>query len=282
MDREIVLTVLALVLCGPLLCVGAWWPLPRADGSSARHIEPACWTRMWLPLLPAVIVLAALCGWALREPDNAEPVPFPLLLATLPFAAVWCRAGVRAIRTCGVSPVAVPAGTVGLLRPTAIVSPQLIAVLDGRALAAVGAHEEAHARHCDPLRIWLAQLVTDLQWPSPAAAARLHKWLEALELARDEEARRAGIDGVDLATAILAAARVSAGLARRSAIATLGDKAEALAERIRRLLAPLPQVELVSESRWRLILLGASVVTAMVVGALCGETAVHALLVLVA
>ncbi len=281
MDREIVLTVLALVLCGPLLCVGVWWPLPRADACSARHIERACWTRVWRPLLPAVIVLAALCGWALREPDNAEPVPFPLLLATLPFAAVWCRAGVRAIRSCGVAPVTVPAVTVGLLRPTAIVSPQLIAVLDGRALAAVGAHEEAHARHRDPLRIWLAQLVTDLQWPSPAAAARLQKWLEAIELARDEEARRAGIDGVDLATAILAAARVSAGRARRSAMATLGGEAEALAERIKRLLTPQPEVEPVSESRRQLILLSASVVTAMVVGALCGEVAVHALLVLV-
>jgi beta-lactamase regulating signal transducer with metallopeptidase domain len=171
---------------------------------------------------------------------------------------------------------------VGLLRPTAIVSPQLIAVLDRRALAAVRAHEEAHARHRDPLRIWVAQLVTDLQWPSPAAAVRLRRWLEALELARDEEARRAGIAGVDLATAILAAARVSAGRARRSAIAPLGGEAEALAERIGRLLTPLPQVEPVSESRGQLILLGASVVAALVVGALCGETAVHALLVLVA
>jgi hypothetical protein len=76
-----------------------------------------------------------------------------------------------------------------------VVSPALAEVLDPAALRAVHEHESAHARHHDPLRIWLAELAADLQWPSPSARARLQSWPETLELARDDEARERGAQG---------------------------------------------------------------------------------------
>ena len=85
------------------------------------------------------------------------------------------------------------AATVALLRPRVVVCETFGAQLDEHALAAALAHEQAHARHRDPLRIWLAQIVTDLQWPLSGARARFEQWLFALELARDEEAPRDAI-----------------------------------------------------------------------------------------
>src|SRR6266478_2842093 len=104
---------------------------------------------------------------------------------------------------------------------------------------AVLEHARAHARHCDPLRIWLVQLATDLQWPWPQAHERLRRWLLALELARDEEARATGIEGTDLANAILASARFDQRVNLPPQAALTGE-ASALKHRIGRLLDPLP------------------------------------------
>jgi beta-lactamase regulating signal transducer with metallopeptidase domain len=125
------------------------------------------------------------------------------------------------------------------LRPWVLFSPYLAKALDDRTIEAALEHERAHARHRDPLRIWLAQLATDLQWPWPQAQKRLRLWILALELARDEEARAAGVDGSDLAAAILASARLGrqAILPRRAALI---DDPSTFKERISRLLEPLP------------------------------------------
>jgi hypothetical protein len=63
-------------------------------------------------------------------------------------------------------------------------------------------------RHFDPLRLWLAQLGTDLQWPARGARRRFRDWRAALELARDDEACERGVDGSDLAAALIEAARL--------------------------------------------------------------------------
>src|SRR5260370_31955357 len=94
------------------------------------------------------------------------------------------------------------ARTDGLIRPHIVIERDLALRLDTRELNAVHAHEQAHARHRDPLRIWLAQLVSDLQWPQPRAIARLASWRHALELSRDEEARASGVAGAHLPSAI--------------------------------------------------------------------------------
>jgi beta-lactamase regulating signal transducer with metallopeptidase domain len=117
-------------------------------------------------------------------------------------------------------------------------SPYLAKALDDRTIEAALAHERAHARHRDPLRIWLAQLAIDLQWPWPQAHKRFRLWIVALELARDEEARASGVDGSDLATAILASARLGRQAILPANAALISDPST-LRERISRLLEPL-------------------------------------------
>ncbi len=117
----------------------------------------------------------------------------------------------------------------------------------------------------DPLRIWLAR-------------KRLHQWLTALELARDEEARAAGIDGTDLAEVILASARLR-GTANLSIQAALVGEPSALKERIRRLLDPSPvspRPPLASGSR-ALLLLVPALMIALAAGTMFGEQLVRAL-----
>ncbi len=109
--------------------------------------------------------------------------------------------------------------------------------LDERALRAVLEHEAAHARHFDPLRLWLAQIGTDLQWPAASARRRFSDWRSALELARDDEACERGVDGSDLAAALIEAAQLG-GATRGRTVASLVREtgAGALRERVVRLL----------------------------------------------
>jgi len=62
-------------------------------------------------------------------------------------------------------------------------------------------------------------------------------WIVALELARDEEARASGVDGSDLATAILTSARLGRQAILPANAALISDPST-LRERISRLLEP--------------------------------------------
>jgi hypothetical protein len=72
MDREWLLSILVALLGGTMIVACGWWPSREASGGSARHLERLRWRRIWLPLVPALIVAAWLSGWALAEPD---PLP---------------------------------------------------------------------------------------------------------------------------------------------------------------------------------------------------------------
>jgi hypothetical protein len=168
-------------------------------------------------------------------PDH---VGWLIFIAPLPFVIVAGRAVVRAAWSLWQSPREYGIATVGLLRPHVIFAPALAKSLDERAIEAALAHERAHMRHRDPLRIWLAQFVTDLQWPWGAARRRFADWLTALQCARDDEARAAGVEGADLAAAVLASLRFQLGTAPD---ATLCAQPEGLPARIARLLGPLPE-----------------------------------------
>lgn len=230
MNRELVLTVLALDLGGSAYVLGGigtgaagqWMrrrsraldaPADPVAELSTFELERRAWRRIWAPLWPCLGVLAFLFGWAIHEPEGgAQALPVLAFLFALPFALLAMRAALRAVRSAAAAakvakakPLAV---TVGLLRPRTLISPILRQALDAAALAAVREHEAAHARHRDPMRVWLAQLVTDLQWPVPSARRRFASWRVALELARDDEARSRGIDGGDLAAGLLAVARL--------------------------------------------------------------------------
>ncbi|MFI5395270.1 MAG: M56 family metallopeptidase [Candidatus Binatia bacterium] len=280
MDRELVLAVLVALLCGSALTAAGWCPTGSPVASSGRALERRAWRRMWFPFAPAVFLFAALCGWALVEPASAERLPNCLLWGALPFAAVLARAAWRALRSLTRSHQDQAVATVGLFRPRIILSSGIAEALDKYALAAAFEHECAHARHRDPLRLWLAQLGSDLLWPWPTAYSRFLCWRRALELARDEEARLSGIAGPDLAAAILAALRFSQGGVSLSA-ATLGGDKTFVGERMARLMRPLEtDVPHANKSFFWLLALMVGVV-AVVLGTEFGERVVRTLLAVV-
>lgn len=277
MERELCLSILIILMCGTMLFGCGWWPDADVRGSSALDFERIAWRRVCLPVAPAILVAASLCGWALVEPDPMpEGAPPLVILMSAPLAVVFARAVVRAGWSLFGDRRDPGTATVGLLRPWILFSPHLAKALDDRQIEAALAHERAHVRHRDPLRILLAQLATDLQWPWPQARVRMGRWLLALELARDEEARAAGVEGADLADAILATARFSRHL--NLPAATLTGQASALKDRIDRLLAPLTETTGV-QARAPGVLPTAAVtlLSALAFGALFGEQVVRAL-----
>src|SRR5690242_11819102 len=210
MERECCLSMLITLVGGATLLACGWWPGAHPQSSGALALEQTTWARIWQPVVPALMAAAALCGWALVEPDPVpEKVPWSLMLMTIPFALLIARAAIRSGCALMANQADHVIATVGILRPWIVFSPHLAKRLPDPQIEAALEHERAHARHRDSLRIWLAQLATDLQWPWPQARERLHQWITALELARDEEARAAGVDGTDLAEVILATARFS-------------------------------------------------------------------------
>ena len=111
------------------------------------------------------------CGWA-AQPGNNRRAADPLDHGAR-VAVVGCCPARGVARPDGAPrprerPTAV---TVGLVRPRVRIDERLRDAVPAPSLAAVQAHEEAHARHRDPLRIWLAQTITDLQWPGRHARA---------------------------------------------------------------------------------------------------------------
>ncbi len=279
MDRELVLAALVLAFSGTLAWLGGGAPARAgAADRSGRWLERQAWRAVWRPVLPAMLSVALLVGWALQEPDEADERLAPALLVLLTPAVVLClRAAARAIRSARQRDEGAPAATVGLIRPRVVIHPAFRAALDSDALAAVVAHEEAHRRHRDPLRLLLAQAVTDLQWPWRPAQARLAAWRETLELARDEEAVDGGADGADLAAAIVAASRLASETG-----STLGvhGAARGLRHRVERLLGgQLPQTveNRRAGRRWSAALVSLLFITALATGVLCGDAVVSAL-----
>ena len=183
------------------------------------------------------------------------------------------RAAIRAMRSMWSRPTGIYAA-IGLRWPRVVIDPRLRAALDPAALHAVEAHESAHARHRDPLRIWLAQLITDLQWPLPNARVCFETWLKSLEMLRDDEARRAGVDGADLAAAVIAAARF--GIARGAEARITGDGTD-LATRVDRLLQPLQSEPPAGSSSTGLFVMPLLCGMAALAGASFGEVAMGVL-----
>jgi Zn-dependent protease with chaperone function len=150
------------LISGATVLALGWWP-PRQGSEvvgwsgNARHGD-----KSGCRLCRLHLVMAWLCGWALAEPDPTDEIlPLSWLLAALPFGGLFLRSAIRAICSLLQCP-SHGAMTVGLLRPRVVLSPLLASVLDKRAIGAAIEHERAHARHHDPLRLWFAQLATDL------------------------------------------------------------------------------------------------------------------------
>lgn len=279
MDRELVLAVLIAVLCGGALTLSGSWMAGPPDTFEDAACEQHAWRRLWLPLAPALMILATLAGWALREPANAECVPDLLLWCSLPFAALFVRTAWRALRSLASPDDGIAVATVGLLRPRIVISPRILEALDSDALAAALEHERAHVRHRDPLRLWLAQIGTDLLWPCPSAHSRLVHWKQALECARDDEARRTGAAGPDLAAAIVISARLIR-IDTLPSVATLCGDEVFLKRRVLRLLQPLNDASASRPDRsslWRIVPALVGISLAILVGRSFGEGVVRAL-----
>jgi hypothetical protein len=271
-ERESLLVMLILLLGGLAIQLFVAWPDHRVRLSASRQLERRRWFALWFPIAPALLVAAWLCGWALSQPD---PVPGHvgrvIFIACAPFVVVGVRALVRAAWSLWRSPAGYAIATVGLFRPRIVIAPELTRLLDERALQAAFAHERAHLRHRDPLRIWLAQFVTDLQWPWGSAQRRFTRWLATLEHARDDEARATGIEGADLAAAVLGSLRLQLGT--HGTGATLIGEMPALPIRIARLLQPLSETPARRETPG-LVIIGSlfiALLLAVVVGVVWGE-----------
>jgi beta-lactamase regulating signal transducer with metallopeptidase domain len=271
MDRELVLATLACALGGAALAIAGAIQLRLAPTADVRELERRAWYRLWLPVLPAALLLAFLTGWALQEPEDSEAANPVLVAMAAGFGLVWLRAIVRAVRA--LRPSDAVAMTSGLIRPRVSVAPAFAARLDERALRAVHAHEAAHARHRDPLRMWLAQLATDLQWPSRRARLRFADWRAALELARDAEACE-HVDGSDLAAALIEAAQLTAG---EPDIAIAGLVDGSFSDRIYRLLDAPRATRPAPHRRWAWAIAASALGLAAVAGGLCGEAIVSLL-----
>ena len=279
MERESLLATLIVLLGGLALQLFALWPGRIDNQCASRQLERLHWLVLWWPTAPALTVAAWLCGWALSQPD---PVPGHvgtlIFIAAVPFAIIGGRALIRAALSVCYSHRVYGIVTVGLLRPRIVVAPELARNLDERALQAALAHERTHVRHRDPLRIWLAQFVTDLQWPWIPAQRRFTVWLATLECARDDEARAGGIEGSDLAAAVLGSLRFQLGI--DAAAATLIGHPQALPARIARLLRPLPVSQPDREPPYLAVAAGLGLVwlVAIVLGISCGERLIGSLL----
>ena len=273
MSRELVLATMVVVLCGAGAWLASWVPAASEPGDrrelSGRQLEARSWRRIWWTLLPAGVALATMFGWALQEPGVTDELLLPTTaLVVLPIAVLWLRCALRACVALRGPRAMPPIATVGLLRPRVVVAEDLRGTLDPEALMAALAHERVHVRHRDPLRIWLAQIATDLQWPSPSARRRFEHWLTSLEIARDEEARLGGASGEDLAAAVVAVARMPRRrLGAAMAGAGLTGAETSLASRVHRLLEPVPP-----DGARRSILLPLAVLAVLVASVAIGAT----------
>jgi Zn-dependent protease with chaperone function len=272
MERESLLAVLLILLGGMALQLISAGLSARSRAKRFSEPERLAWFRLLRPLIPAVLVAACLCGWALSQPDPVPDRVGPLVfIVCAPFGLIGVRALLRAGWSLLRSPDRLGIATIGLLRPQIVIAPELARVLDDRAMRAALAHERAHVRHLDPLRIWIAQFVTDLQWPWSSAQRRFETWLAALEHARDDEARAEGVDGADLAAALVASIRFHRDC-RRGICAPLIGEQSALEERIARLLQPLASPKDTAPTVLELaVLLTLALMVAVALGALYGE-----------
>lgn len=274
MDRELLLVCLVALAGPPLTCAGAMFvglPVPQA---CAGAWERGAWRRLWAPLLFPAFANALLLGWVLREPPNAEALPPLLFVIVVPSLLILFRALRRAARSACAQPAPNGAAAVGLLQPRVFISDALASVLTPAERSAVIAHECSHCAHRDPFRILCAQMAADLQWPIQGADRRMRAWNNALECSRDEEARRHGIDGADLASAVLAAVRLAPASPSRAASLTGAE----LAERIARLLRPLPDAEGRPAGHALHVLTAALLAAVALIGANYGEPILRAVL----
>ncbi len=99
--------------------------------------------------------------------------------------------------------------TLGVIRPTVYISTALREQLTATELSVVLAHESAHVRRRDPLKLVLATVFYTL-FPLPGSRLLLQDWRHAIERACDQEVSRTVGDPCAVAAALVRVARLSA------------------------------------------------------------------------
>jgi len=116
-ERENCLTILIVLIGGTMLLACGWWPACNATAGSARRLERLAWRAVWLPVVPALLIAAWFCGWALVEPDPIpEAAPMSLMLMSAPLGVLVARAALRAGWALIGDRCDLGTATVGLLR----------------------------------------------------------------------------------------------------------------------------------------------------------------------
>ncbi len=236
-----------------------------------RHLTDAD-AVLGIRLLPAtgsaiLVLTVVLPAFLLYEPPHAHDHPGPLLLASALFAllvlADGARRGIRAWRDTrallrSAQPLHTDAAAGGPEVTVINVKEPLVAVVGGwrqrivaaRCVAAacdpeefrqVLAHEAAHLRARDNLKLLLLLTMPDaLAW-LPTGIALTERWRAATELEADE--RASGSDRrkrAALASALIKVARLSLASGRPRKTVRTAAPLNGLEHRIRRLLAPPP------------------------------------------
>lgn len=218
--RDLSSTEAALCALFPLLTLGffalfAWLPLSPMPGHLFHHEWHAWMAEVHrVPWLHGVLHAA-----------NAALVVFTLLcVGRAAFASVRDRTLQRTLREIAQDSFSwgdsltvhrVPAGgggraycfTVGALRPRVYVSEGLLEKISARDAEAMLAHEAAHVRRRDGLVKSVLTLFY-LVFPIPGGAVLCREWESASERACDAEAARHLGNACDVASALVAAARL--------------------------------------------------------------------------
>lgn len=238
-----------------------------------RHLTEAD-AVLGIRLLPAMgsailVLTVVLPAFLLYEPPHAHDHPGPLLLASALFAllvlADGARRGIGAWQATRVllrkaQPLHTDAAAGGPEVTVINIKEPLVAVVGGwrqrivaaRCVAAacdpeefrqVLAHETAHLRARDNLKLLLLLTMPDaLAW-LPTGAALTERWRAATEVEADE--RASGSDRrkrAALASALIKVARLSLASGRPRKVVRTAAPLNGLEHRIRRLLAPSPAV----------------------------------------
>ncbi len=185
-----------------LVCVGVVLP------AFLRHEPRATDERVGLGLLLAAAVSSALLvAGGVRAAGG--------ILATRRLVLRWRRTG-RPIRLQGVPhptfavdedfPIVAVAGCV---RPELFLSRHVLARCTSAELAAIVAHETGHLRRRDPWSRFLLRACPDLLACTPLGRSLERSWEQAAEQAADDEAVAGGANALDLASALLAVARIA-------------------------------------------------------------------------
>lgn len=227
MEREDLLVVLSFAIFAFAVTVGASLSAWLSPGRFPLDERKAWWSLV----APVAVGLTGVCfavGWALQEPDPANEGPNSFIwVAGAWTIAVLARSLWRGFRTIRANrtmdELSAPIVTFGIFRRSTVVSRSFREEAAPAVLQAALAHERAHARGYDPLRILVARFVADMQWPFSVASRRLKAWQTALEVRRDRDAVVGGADATALAEAIVLAARLQTTHAQRLGAEAAGD-----------------------------------------------------------